>query len=210
VAQGLGASRITVVGHGLGGMVAWTMLSQNPGLLNGVAAISALHPGTGLPARRLLVSPKALAQTVWLRRSSFALTTPKRRRRMKKMLSGWAAQGDWLDPPAWELYQAVLAIPNAAAKSAELLRWILRPRWSAARRRVIAETRRRAQVPVLHIHGEMDHLIRSSAAPEPALGGANYRWVTLRGVGHFAPEEAPTVVNELLLGWLADLPSADL
>jgi len=205
VAQALGADKVAVVGHGVGGMVAWTMLGENPKLLSGVAVISALHPAAAMPARRMLASPRALAQTIRLRRGSFAVDTPKRSQAIKRTLESWSSHPDWLDQAAWERYQAVLAIPNAASKSTELLRLLLRPSRFAFRRRATAESRQPAQLPVLQVHGNKDHLIDCQAAPQPLLGGADYRLVTLNGVGHFAPEEAPESVNHLLLDWLSNL-----
>ena len=205
VARALGVSKVTVVGHGLGGMVAWTMLSQQAVALDGIAAISAIHPGTRLPARKLLVSPRALLQTGLLWIGPVLLPASKRYQLIKKVMESWSEQTDWLQGDTWDLYQSVMAIPNASKKSVRLLRWVLRPSWSGPRRRFMAECRVRATVPVLHMQGQMDRLIKGSAVPEPKLGGPDYQLKNLTGVGHFPPEEAPEEVNQMLLDWLAGL-----
>ncbi|MCL1897796.1 MAG: alpha/beta hydrolase [Micrococcales bacterium] len=209
VARALGATKVAVVGHGVGGMVSWTMLSQDPKLLAGVAAISAIHPGSRLPARKLMVSPRALAETALLWLVPIPLQRARRRQMVKKVLGSWSQVPDWLTPEAWELYRAVMDIPNASEKSVKLLRWILRPSWSRARRRFAAGNRLPAQVPVLHIQGDKDRLVDASAVAEPILGGDRYQLVSLGGVGHFPPEEAPDQVNQILKDWLANLDFAD-
>jgi pimeloyl-ACP methyl ester carboxylesterase len=64
------------------------------------------------------------------------------------------------------------------------------------------------RVPVLHLHGADDHTVLPSTAQgsEEYVTGP-YRWRLLAGVGHFPHEEAPQVVGDELLGWLAGLPA---
>jgi len=208
VITALGADKAAVVGHGLGGMVAWTMLSQAPSVLLGIAPIAAVHPGTRKPIRALVVSPRALAQIAALRMPKFTLSAARRGYLVGKLVTTWAEQPAWLDPYSLGLYQQVMAIPSAAERAAELMRLALRPRWRAAGRRFAASTRVRAQVPVLHIQGNMDHLLDYQAVAEPSFGGSDYHFACLDGIGHFPPEEAPEQVNQALLDWLPAVASS--
>jgi pimeloyl-ACP methyl ester carboxylesterase len=203
VITALGRDKAVVVGHGTGGMVAWAMVSQTPLHLNAIAPISAPHPGSRTSTRRLMVSPRAWLQTQLVRSQAFMT------RRADKGLLSVAFTPEtgvkWLSPQAAELYAEALRVPNAAGRAAETARLALRPVRSTAQRRQVAATRVTAHVPVLHLHGNVDHVLRASAAHEPELGGARYRYVTMDQVGHFPLEEAPRRVNALLLEWLAGL-----
>jgi pimeloyl-ACP methyl ester carboxylesterase len=59
------------------------------------------------------------------------------------------------------------------------------------------------RVPVLHLQGAKDGLIRADRArTTPALAGSAYRFGILPEAGHYPSEETPSHVNEILLRWL--------
>jgi pimeloyl-ACP methyl ester carboxylesterase len=202
----LGAAKAVVVGQGTGGAVAWTMTSQAPQALHGIVPISSPHPGSRLPKRRLLVSPRAFGQIGRLRTPSFATRAMAKGPMALKLLHTWGARSDWLGQEDAARYAEALRIPFAADKAVDLVRWMARPNWSAAVNRFRAGVRVPAPVPVLHLQGNQDHLLRVSAMAIPGLGGADYQFQTLGGVGHFACEEADDKVNAAILRWLAGLP----
>jgi pimeloyl-ACP methyl ester carboxylesterase len=99
----------------------------------------------------------------------------------------------------------MMRVPFAAGKAVEQLRWALRTQLHAEQRRYIERMATPPHVPVLHAQGDGDRLLRAAAMPAPAHGGDAYLFATVRGAGHFAPEEAPDDVTSLLLRWLASL-----
>jgi pimeloyl-ACP methyl ester carboxylesterase len=57
-------------------------------------------------------------------------------------------------------------------------------------------------VPVLHVQGDRDGLLRPTSVAAYQQGGPDYRFVAVRDAGHFVPEEAPSRATEILLRWL--------
>jgi pimeloyl-ACP methyl ester carboxylesterase len=203
VIAALGHRAAVVVGHGFGGLVAWTMATRAPDSLVGIVPVCAHHPGSLLPKRRLLVSPRAAIQLGTLRSPTAARRLLPQPGFMSALLATWAADPAALDPAAAGHYAEAMRIPFAADKAARMTRWATRPLLDAAHARFVASARLPTPVPVLHIHTDRDPLLRWTVAPAEHLGGQDYTFELLHDVGHLAPEEAPDELALMIAHWLA-------
>jgi len=202
VIASLGASRAVVAGQGLGGMVAWTMTAYCPAVLQGIAVLGAAHP-VGLSRNRALpVSPRAVYQMLGVKAPGLPEWALRNHDVVGRVLATWSAAG-WADREAAELYRDMLRVPFAASKAVDQLRWALSSPISVEHRRFAAQFAEPANLPLLHLQGNRDGLIRSTAVAEPKRGGPSYEFALVEGAGHFLTEEAPEAVSALLLDWLA-------
>ncbi|MCU1432395.1 MAG: alpha/beta hydrolase fold protein [Actinotalea sp.] len=206
VIRSLGAQEAVVVGHGVGGAVAWSMPALQPTVTRAVAALSAPHPArmhTAAVARPLLLRTTA-------RRLAFFQLPYFPERRMTRgdlavrLLSEWGSPG-WLPPDVAQAYRAAAQIPFAAHSAMESLRWLVRSTPRVDGQRYLAAIRTPVAVPVLQMHGTGDRCIPLRVARED--NGLPYRFERVARAGHFLPEEAPDRVTELLLDWLGTLPA---
>lgn len=203
VIRSLGAERAVVVGHDLGGWVAWTLATHHPGRLLGMAVISAPHPlavlrpGSGLPRRgtAALLRPVVAAQL-----PSWPEQRLLHRDGIRTHLDG--ARATPAPEQDVELYRAAVRVPSVAHTALEPWRWLVR---SAARtdgRAWRGSMRASVTVAALLVDGELDPLLPESlrGAAGPATGAVQR--VQLPGVGHLAPEEDPDALLAVLLPWL--------
>jgi pimeloyl-ACP methyl ester carboxylesterase len=205
VVQSLGLPEAALVGHGWGGYIAWATAVLHRAQVTSVATVSAPHPlwmlrnlRPGLPALGHVLA----MQVPWV---------PERRLRdadsgyLANHLRAWSAP-DATFPSAGELgtYQAALAQWPSPHCALEYHRWLVRSRIRDDGRRFNRAMREHVTVPSYTIFGGAD-----PALPDPRTDrsqrwvDAAYRTSVLPGVGHFAPEEAPEQVGDLLRDWLA-------
>ncbi len=204
--RALGSRDAAVVGHGLGGLVAWTMTAYHPGAVRALAAVSSPHP---LRAARVLASGGPGVRHM-LRAQLPVL--PEHRllsdgcERVGDLLRAWSGPG-WPDTEAEEHYRRAFAVPKVSHCSLESHRWIFRSRWRTDGLRYNARMRRApVRVPVLQLHGSLDPV----CPPGPArasrgLVAGAYRWRQVHGAGHFPHEERPEEVSRALVEWLAEV-----
>jgi pimeloyl-ACP methyl ester carboxylesterase len=198
----LGAKRAVVVGHGLGGMVAWTMTATHPDVLAAVGVVGAIHPGARRFRSALLGTPLAAAQMLLLSAPVVAERAVERGDLVGHLLRTWSGQG-WPSEAEASVYRDLMRVPFAAGKALEQVRWAIGLVAGSRRRRFGALFGVSPTCPVLHVHGAADHLLRVQAVAAPRLGGPAYEYRVVPGAGHFPPEEAPAACSELLLEWLA-------
>jgi pimeloyl-ACP methyl ester carboxylesterase len=202
VIAALGLDRAVVVGHGLGGQVAWTMVTRAPEVLVGIVPVCASHPGSLVPKRLELVSPRAFVQVAALRSPATARRFLKDETFMGALLGSWAQVPSAIDDAAVRVYAEAMRIPYAAEKAARMMRWATRPLLDAAHARFVASARVPSPVPVLEIQSDSDPVLRWTVSAAGHLGGADYTFELLHGVGHLAPEEAPDALARLIGHWL--------
>lgn len=205
VIRSLGEQEAVVVGHGVGGIVAWSMPALEPSVTRAVGAVSALHPvrmHTGAVVRAMLrrTSGRFLAfvQLPW-----FPERAMTRAGLTGRVLTEWGAPG-WLTAEVAETYRLAAQVPFAAHSAMEVLRWLVRSTPRVDGRRYLGALRSPVDVPVLQIHGRSDRCIPVHLASWG--NGAPYRFESITGAGHFLPEEAPEAVTSLLVDWLGSLP----
>jgi pimeloyl-ACP methyl ester carboxylesterase len=204
VIAALGHQSAVVVGHGFGGLVAWTMMTRARQYLDGIVPICSYHPGSMVPKRRLAASPRAVGQMITLRSPAAARRLLPEEGFVAALLNSWMADPSAIDPNAVHYYTEALRVPFAADKMARLMRWSTRSLLDAAHIRFVASARVRADLPVLQIQTDSDPLLRWTVCQVPQLGGSDYTFKLLHKVGHLAPEEAPEVTARLIRQWLAE------
>jgi len=206
--RALGEANAIVVGHGLGGLVAWTLAAYYPKVIRRLAVISMAHP---LRMRSSVVTDP-LGQG---RRSGYAFgfqvpVLPEHNlvrdhaQRVGQMLRTWSGPG-WPDPEIERRYRTAMCIPSVAHSALEYHRWFLRSRIRPDGVRYAQRMRAPIQAPTLHLQGALDTCV----LPGTARGSGRhvdgpYRWRLLDGAGHFPHEEQPDRFDRELRGWLAD------
>jgi pimeloyl-ACP methyl ester carboxylesterase len=204
VVRALGAERAVVVGHGWGGLLAWTAAVAHPQVVRRAAVVSAAHPRRLRAA--LLTDPAQMAASRGALRFQVPVL-PERHLAAEGTVAGllraWSAPGAFPDAPAEAYYADALRIPGAAHCALETFRWAVRSVARSDGLRYARAMRAPVGVPVLQVHGALDpSVLPSTAAGSGAHVRGDYRWAQLPGVGHFPHEEAPQELTGLLLDWL--------
>lgn len=202
VIRSLGATNAVIVGHGWGGVVAWSTAVLAPKQVRAIAAVSAPHP-LMLPRSGQL---RSVAQVGWYQLPIL----PERRllahdgAYIERLLRAWSAPGGTFpDAEASRRYRAALQVWPAPHCALEYHRWFVRSRLRADGRRYSARMRTPVEVPVLQVHGALDGAMALGSTATPAgLVAGPLRHEVLTAVGHFPHEEAPVLFNKLLLEWL--------
>ncbi|WP_372593828.1 alpha/beta fold hydrolase [Actinotalea sp.] len=208
VIRSLGAQDAVVVGHGLGGTIAWSMPSLQPRVTQAIAVFSSAHPS------RLHTSAMTwpLATRATGRHLAFFQLPLLPERRLTRgdlvprLLAEWSGPG-WPDRATATTYREAMQIPFAAHSAMEVFRWLARSTPRVDGQRYLAAVRAPVRVPVLQVHGAQDHCIPASAVGT-GRHGSPFRFETVPGAGHFVPEEAPGRSTEVLLDWLGSLDGA--
>jgi pimeloyl-ACP methyl ester carboxylesterase len=207
VIRSLGSADAFVVGHAVGGAIAWSLAATQPKLVRRLVAVSAPHP------RRLRKA--VMTDPAQLSASAFSLSfqspwAPERilvrndARRVDELLHRWAAPG-WPDEPTSAFYRRAMQVGNTAYCAMEYFRWAVRSAPRPDGIRYASTMRAPIGVPVLQLHGSADTcVLPSSAQGSGEFVVAPYRWRLLDGVGHFPHEEAPERFDAEVLAWLSD------
>jgi pimeloyl-ACP methyl ester carboxylesterase len=207
VIRSLGARDAVVVGHGWGGLVAWTVGVAAPGQVRRIVAVSMAHP------RRLRQAHLTDPQQVKASRHILGFQRPIVPERqlvaddaavIADLLHLWSRPG-WPDPDTENRYRQMVQIPGVAHSALEGYRWALRSLPRPDGLRYARRMRTPVAVPTLHVHGAMaGPVLTSSAQGSGRYVDAPYRWRLLPDVGHFPHEEDPDTFNAELIGWLDD------
>ncbi len=211
VIRSLGERDAVVVGHGLGGLVAWTLAVVHPRQVRRLAAVSMPHPRR---LRRAHLTDPRQVQASGHVLGYQAPMVPERRlvaddaAEVGRLLHRWGGP-EYPDAGTEARYRQAAQIQGMAHCALESYRWQVR---SILRTDGIRYARRMAgpvTVPTLQVHGALDGCV----LPASALGSRRYvegpyRWHLMPGVGHFPHEEDPAGFTEVLHHWLAD-PSAE-
>lgn len=204
--RALGETRVALVGHGWGGIVAWTVAALHPRAVRALAAIAAPHPLALLrcdPAQRRALLPFAACQLPWwperrLIRDGGALVERAMRRAAGP---GWAGTADFAAAAARN--RATALQPGAAHCALEHARWAGRSRLRPDGRRFARALDHPLGVAALQVHGAADPVVlESTARASAAWAGAGHEMHVLPDVGHFVPQEAPDRTTTLLVDFL--------
>lgn len=212
VVRSLGASRAVVVGNGTGGEIAWAMAALQPDVTRAVAALAAPHPLDLHRHPRTSLRAKAVRRLAFAQLPSFPERALQQGDLVRTLLTEWGGAPGWLDAPTEHRYREAARVPFAAHSQMEQLRWLVRSVPRTDGRRYLAALGRTRPLPVLQVHGGRDGLRPSAhaalSASTAALVGRDYRYELVRTAGHWLPEEAPAVVNDVLLDWLREVAPA--
>jgi pimeloyl-ACP methyl ester carboxylesterase len=194
-ACGHGDRRFHLVGHDWGGSIAWALADRTPQRLASLTVLSRPHPNA---FNRALAMPDG--------------DQAHRSRHHKAFLEPDAADVVLADDAKW--LRERLAAAGVPAASIEQHLGVLGNRdameaalaWYRARG-AIRSPLGPIRVPTLYIWGDADDTVGRTAAEGTAdFVAAPYRFEVLPGVGHFAADQAPDRVNDLLLQHVAAYP----
>jgi pimeloyl-ACP methyl ester carboxylesterase len=194
-ASGYGERRFHLVGHDWGGSIAWALADRYPERIGSLTVLSRPHPNAF--NRALLMTDGDQAH---------------RSRHHKAFLEPDAADVVLADDAKWLRERLTAAGVPADAIAQHLTVLGNKPAMEAA----LAWYRARGAIrgplgpirtPTLYIWGDADDTVgRIAAEGTFDFVAAPYRFEVLPGVGHFAADQAPDRVNELLLQHVASYP----
>ena len=194
-ASGYGDRRFHLVGHDWGGSIAWALADRTPDRLASLAVLSRPHPNA---FNRALAMPdgdqahRSRHHRAFLEPGAADVVLADDARWLRERL---AAAG----VPAAAIEEHLGVLGNKAAMEAALA-------WYRARG-AIRSPLGPIRVPTLYIWGDADDTVgRVAAEGTIDFVAAPYRFEALAGVGHFAADQAPDRVNELLLQHVAAYP----
>jgi pimeloyl-ACP methyl ester carboxylesterase len=204
--RALGERDAMVVGHGFGGLLAWSTAVLHRPLVRRLAVVGAPHP---LRLRREFLGSAGQLRASWYvaiaqipRVESYLRKDDGEQ--VVRLARSWAGPG-WPDPDAERRIRAAFLTGNTPHCALEYYRWAVR---SLARPDGLRYARAMAApvtAPTLQLHGALDQCI----LPTTAEGSGRYvdglyEWRELAGIGHFAHEEAPATVTDELVAWASD------
>jgi pimeloyl-ACP methyl ester carboxylesterase len=194
-ASGDGDRRLHLVGHDWGGSISWALADRFPERLASLTVLSRPHPNAFNRALQMPDGDQA-----------------HRSRHHRAFLELDAADVVLADDAKWLRERLTAAGVPADAIARHLAVLGNKPTMEAA----LAWYRARGpirgplgpiRVPTLYIWGDADDTVgRVAAEGTIDFVAAPYRFEVLPGVGHFAADQAPDRVNELLLQHVASYP----
>ena len=195
-ACGYGDRRFHLVGHDWGGSIAWSLADRTPQRFASLTVLSRPHPNAFNRALQMADGEQA-----------------QRSRHHKAFLEPDAADVVLADDCKWLRERLAAAGVPAAAIEKHLGVLGNRDAMEAA----LAWYRARGairgplgviEVPTLYIWGDADDTVgRIAAEGTGDFVSAPYRFEVLPGVGHFAADQAPDRIDELLLRHVAGRPT---
>jgi pimeloyl-ACP methyl ester carboxylesterase len=187
--------RFHLVGHDWGGSIAWALADRFPGRLASLSVLSRPHPNAFNRALQMPDGEQAQRSkhhTAFLEPDASDVLLADDAKWLRERL---AANG--VPPEAIARHLAVLG--NKAAMEAALA-------WYRARG-AIRGPLGPIRTPTLYIWGDADETVgRVAAEGTSDFVAAPYRFEVLPGVGHFAADQAPQRVSELLLQHIEAYP----
>lgn len=205
VVRTLGAEKAIVVGHGWGGLGAWTMATVYPQIVHAIAVVSMPHPVT--LRRAFLRSMPQFSKGLYTLGYQLPFWPESRLQRddalaLDRMLRERSADDDWVSDEVSATYRAVFSVWPTAHTAIEYHRWAIRSMLRPDGLGYMKRMRTGIDVPVLQVHGAQDpSILAASVAGSQAFVTGEYRRVDLP-CGHYPHEELPGAFNDVLVEWL--------
>ncbi|MDO4665609.1 MAG: alpha/beta hydrolase [Actinomycetaceae bacterium] len=196
----LGTENATIVGHGLGGQIAWALPHVAPSLVNAIAVIACPHPLAVRSLHSRLLSGAA-AQLLFFQLPFFPERGLRTGKLLRHIFSTWTGTNKAALATAEPIYTATFATSFARTAAFYFIRQNRR-----FPTRLTALFRQKVSVPVLSVQGQKDSVTPAQAYARDAHY-ADVTQVCIPEVGHFVPEEAPSRLSQVLLDFLESLPS---
>ncbi|HEV2088759.1 MAG TPA: alpha/beta hydrolase [Cryptosporangiaceae bacterium] len=206
--RALGERDAMLVGHDMGGFLAWTTATFHPRLVRRLAVLSCPHPlrfRTGMvndPRGQLAASRQILAFQAPRYEERIIHADARYVEDMLKRWSGpaWPQTADFAEYSA--ACRTAIRIPLAAYSAMEYYRWAVRSLSRPSGWKYAKLMQGPITAPTLQLHGALD----TCMLPRTAQGSGRYvagpyEWRMLADVGHFPQAEAPDRVTAELLHW---------
>lgn len=211
VIRSLGETDAVVVGHGIGGWLAWTLPMFHPDVTRAVGVVGCAHPAAAVSAPPVPAQARGALALLGLNRPF----QPEREMArgpayVHRVLLSWRGADDsWPSAEEATRYAEAMAIPFVAHSAAEGYRWLVRARLHLRGREYLQAVRQALRVPVLQVHGSHDQIVVPALAERSRRWVAGpYDWVLLDGAGHAPHEQAPGALSSSLVSWLDGLGTA--
>jgi pimeloyl-ACP methyl ester carboxylesterase len=194
--SGYGDARFHLVGHDWGGSIAWALADRFPDRVASLTVLSRPHPNAFNRALEMTDSDqtrRSRHHTAFLEPDAADVVLADDARWLRERL---AANG----VPADAIAKHLSVLGDKDAMEAALA-------WYRARG-AIRGPLGPIRVPTLYIWGDADDTVgRTAAEGTVDFVAAPYRFEVLPGVGHFAADQVPDRVSELLLEHVASHPA---
>lgn len=208
VIRSLGEADAVVVGHGIGGWLAWTLPMSHPDVVRAVATIGCPHPAAALSGPPIPAQARGAMALLGLNRPFH----PERELTrgpayVHRMLVSWrGVDASWPSAEEAGRYAEAMAIPFVAHSAAEGYRWLVRARLHMQGREYLRGVRQSVLVPTLQLHGSHDQIVVSALAQRSRRWVAGpYTWRSIDGAGHAPHEQRPAEVSAALVDWIGTL-----
>lgn len=184
-----------VVGHDWGANVAWTLAAWHTDRVRSLTAVSVPHPAAYTVAYRTDPEQKERSGYIrlfWQAGKAEEVLLEDDARRLRRMLTG-GDQASGIPDEAIEEYVSVLSAPGALTAA---LNWY---------RSMSSDTRvDPIEVPTTFVWSDGDAAIGRTAAEACAnYVTGDYRFVELKGITHWIPEQAPEQLARAILDRIA-------
>lgn len=203
VIRSLGEEDAFIVGHGWGGLGAWTLPVFQPTVVRGIVPVSMPHP-RALRANMLRAGQWRRMQYILGFQVPFVPERSLARSdgdRVESILRAWSADPSWVDDAAVAYRSAFLRWPTPHT-AIEGHRWAVRARWRTDGRRYMTAMDTALRTDVLQVHGSADPMmLESTCAGSGDRVEGGYEHVSMN-VGHFPHEEDPEGFNRVMITWL--------
>jgi pimeloyl-ACP methyl ester carboxylesterase len=195
-ASGYAEAGFHLVGHDWGGSIAWALADRFPDRVASLTVLSRPHPNAFNRALQMTDGEQAQRSrhhTAFLESDAADVVLANDAKWLRERL---AANG----VPAAAIAKHLAVLGNKDAMEAALA-------WYRARG-AIRGPLGPIRVPTLYIWGDADDTVgRTAAGGTVDFIAAPYRFEVLPGVGHFAADQVPERVSELLLAHVASHPA---
>ena len=191
------ATRVHLVGHDWGAVVAWGLAATYPDRLATVSPVSVPHPTAFL---RALVSSRQALDSYYM----YAFQLPWL---PERFLLGGSGKADRLAKALRSGGQSAAAADRDARAMAEPGVLTAALNWYRAIPLSDIRSTGKITVPTLYVWSDRDVALAEKAARNTGrYVSGEYRFETLRGVSHWIPDQEPDVLADLLLDWFAAHP----
>lgn len=205
VIRSLGIADAVIVGHGWGGLVAWSMAVLEPEVVRGIVPLSCPHPRRmraallGSGTQRRAMGYAVGFQWPFLPERSL---TANDGARIAELIREWSHDDSWCDDATAEAYRAAFLRWPTAHTAVEYHRWAVRSVLRPDGLSYMSLMEAPVQAPVLHLQGSSDPMVLpSSIDGSEEYVRAHYSRIDLE-CGHFPHEEKAEDVTRAILDWL--------
>lgn len=204
--RALGHSSATLVGHADGGLVCWATATLHPTVVERVAVLSSPHPRALRRGVLFNAEERAAFLPPFLHNQLPRIGERRLTREdgvfvedyfRERSGTAWRRTDDFAE--AVSRNRLAIQIPGVAHCSLEYRRWAFRSQFRADGRRFMELMDARLDIPVLGVRGRDDDYILDSLMVHSRRWARGMDYRTVAGAGHFAHQEAPDEVNDLLL-----------